>query len=40
MRRAVESSKQVTRAATAAERYVWLKDYAQRERVAAGSDPV
>jgi ATP-binding cassette subfamily B protein len=40
VRRTVESIKQVARAATAAEHYVWLKDYARRERAAAGSDPV
>jgi ATP-binding cassette subfamily B protein len=40
VRRTVESIKQVAQAATAAEHYVWLKDYAQLERAAAGADPV
>jgi ATP-binding cassette, subfamily B, bacterial len=40
VRRAVESIQQVARAATVAEHYAWLRDYAQRETAAAGHDPV
>ncbi len=40
VRRAVESIKQVARAASAAEHYLWLKDYDRSETAAAGASPV